>query len=73
MNCWPWLISRIKTLGEAGNEFDVSLGRPFGKLGMDNIDFYIPADLTGIFREKMEFAILVRVRRLAALLPFQIL
>lgn len=33
--------------------------RPLGELGHGHIDFYIPADFTGTFRETMEFPLLV--------------
>ena len=33
--------------------------RPAGELGHGHIDFYIPADFTGTFRETMEFPLLV--------------
>lgn len=38
---------------------EVMRQKPLGELGHGHIDFYIPADFTGSFREKMEFPLLV--------------
>jgi predicted dehydrogenase len=38
---------------------DVMQSKPVGTLGHGHIDFYIPADFTGTFRESMQFPLLV--------------
>jgi predicted dehydrogenase len=38
---------------------EVVTGKPVGEIGHGHIDFYIPADFTGTFRETMDFPLLV--------------